>query len=247
MKNLLVATDFSASAHNAAVYAAALARYAGSRIILVHVYAIRLLPEDQEELLQKEPPEVALQKKMDQLARELHKEYGVSVTRLLRPGFAADEIPALARRVKAEVVVLGTRCCPHTAVGETTAAILGSGIGVLCVPERATFRPRSGVTYRRQEATLFTKIQQVYGPANVIPFQKEGLATDKVLVADGTATSIAAASIKVASAMLAPGQLLVLYAAEAPAPAAELLSYTSQRSHQATPLLVLPAPAVEQV
>lgn len=52
-------------------------------------------------------PETKAQASLDALAFELHSLYQVSITRLMRPGFAADEIPLMADKIKPELIVMG--------------------------------------------------------------------------------------------------------------------------------------------
>src|SRR5688572_27728240 len=100
MKNILVSTDFSQPAYNAVVFAAELARKTGARLILFNAYHPSVLLE--EETIWADPYllEKEVQDKIDQLAHELHKNYGLSVTRVLKPGFAVDEMLALSKKVK---------------------------------------------------------------------------------------------------------------------------------------------------
>lgn len=46
---------------------------------------------------------------MDTLAHELHSRFGISVSRLLIPGFAEDEIPALVESLKVELLIMGAQ------------------------------------------------------------------------------------------------------------------------------------------
>lgn len=143
MKNILVPTDFSANAKAAALYAAGLARQINGRIILSHNYHSITLLEDEEGGPEGNDLETDAQEKMDLLAWELHSGFGVSVTRLLRPGFAADEIIFLAQKVKAALVVMGMQGAtlkPDAWLGKITAEILQKAdFPVLCVPPTALF------------------------------------------------------------------------------------------------------------
>jgi nucleotide-binding universal stress UspA family protein len=107
MKNILVCTDFSPNAHEAALFAGALARKAGARLILFHAYHPAVLLEEETIWADPELLEHEVQEKIDRLAHELHKTYGISVTRILKPGFPVEETMALVPKVKADLVVLG--------------------------------------------------------------------------------------------------------------------------------------------
>jgi nucleotide-binding universal stress UspA family protein len=151
MKNILVPTDFSATAKVAALYAAGLARQTGGRVILSHTYQPVAFLEEEEGGLRGEETEKAAQAQMDHLARELHAGFNISVSRLLKPGFAADEILFLARKVKADVVVMGMQGASLKTdqwLGRITAEILQKAIfPVLCVPSGATFKEISCIAW----------------------------------------------------------------------------------------------------
>src|SRR5687768_7006710 len=110
MKNILVPTDFSQNATDAAHYAAAIANITGARLLLFHAYHVSVaLAEATAPLidLDLENFENLNQTQIDKLAYELHLTYDISVTRIMRPGFATDEIPAIAKRLNADLVVMG--------------------------------------------------------------------------------------------------------------------------------------------
>lgn len=109
MKNILVTTDFSQPANDAAVVAAGLAQLAGARLILFHAYHPAILLEEETIWADNEVLEKEVQEKIDGLAHELHKQFGVSVTRVLKPGFAVDEILEVSKKVKADLLVIGTQ------------------------------------------------------------------------------------------------------------------------------------------
>ena len=95
------------NAHIAAIFAGELARFLGARLIVF--FALSPMMRFQ----QKDPlpinPEGVMQKKLDELAHEMRNRFGVSVTRLLKPGFPEDEIAALAKRLDARLVITGTK------------------------------------------------------------------------------------------------------------------------------------------
>ena len=123
MKNILVTTDFSKPAYEAAVFAAGLAQLAGARLILFHAYHPAILLEEETIWADNDVLEKEVQEKIDQLAHELHKTFGVSVTRVLKPGFAVDEILEVSKKVKADLLIIGT-----TGAGKRPK----SGFGKIC-------------------------------------------------------------------------------------------------------------------
>src|SRR5688572_12958654 len=108
MKNILVTTDFSRPAYEAVNFAAALAQRAGARLVLFHAYHPAILLEEDTIWADTEVLEQEVQEKIDLLAHELHKTFGVSVTRVLKPGFAVDEILAISKKVKADLLIIAT-------------------------------------------------------------------------------------------------------------------------------------------
>lgn len=135
MKNILLPTDFSQNAQSASRYAAALARQSGARLIILHAFnpltALASLDKDLK-------PEATIQARLDAKAHELHNAYGISITRLLKPGFAPDEVLALARRVKADLIVLGAQGAGHQAdnlMGRVAIELVSTEeFPVICIP-----------------------------------------------------------------------------------------------------------------
>jgi nucleotide-binding universal stress UspA family protein len=146
MKNILVPTDFSKNATDAAHYAAVLAQTTGARLLLFHAYQVSIAMADAAALsidLDLENFENLNQTRIDSLAYDLHKGYGISVTRIMRPGFATDEIPGIAQRLKADIIVMGMRGTGNlteTVLGSTTTTLLRiTEEPVLCIPEGYSF------------------------------------------------------------------------------------------------------------
>ncbi|EMR01234.1 universal stress protein [Cesiribacter andamanensis] len=173
MKNILLPTDFSENAQTAARYAAVLARQCGARLIILHVFSpfatLASLDEDSDDL------ELAAQAKLDAKAHELHEAYGISITRLLKPGFAPDEVLALARRVKASLIVLGAQGATHSSgnlMGKVAIELLASEeFPILCIPalhgqdeasstDTLLFEKQSLCNQKGQK--LLTKLEQTF-------------------------------------------------------------------------------------
>ncbi|KAA5548648.1 universal stress protein [Adhaeribacter rhizoryzae] len=176
MKNILVPTDFSQNATDAAHYAAALAHITGARLLLFHAYHVSVALADAADLsidLDLENFENLNQTQIDKLAYDLHLTHGISVTRIMRPGFAADEIPAIAQRLKADLVVMGLRGKGQAAgskVGQITAAIIQeSNVPVLCVPAGFNFNSPFNFRYQlyatatQPEFNIKQKLHNLFG------------------------------------------------------------------------------------
>ncbi|MBK0402412.1 universal stress protein [Adhaeribacter sp. BT258] len=142
MKNILVSTDFSQPAYAAAFFAAELARQTNARLILFHAYHPAILLEEETiwadtGLLEKE-----VQERIDQLAHELHKTFGLSVTRVLKPGFAVDEMLAVGKKIKADLLIIGTEGAGKRAKngpGKICQEVLKKAeMPVICLPPNTT-------------------------------------------------------------------------------------------------------------
>jgi nucleotide-binding universal stress UspA family protein len=142
MKNILVTTDFSKPANNAAIFAAELAKFAGARLVLFHAYHPGILLEEETIWADSKMLENEVQEKIDQLAHELHKTFGVSVTRVLKPGFAVDEILEISKKVKADLLIIGTHGAgkrPKTGPGKICTEVLKKAdLPVICLNPEIT-------------------------------------------------------------------------------------------------------------
>lgn len=138
MKNILLATDFSINAHIAALCAGEITQHLGGRLILFHALPPVFSSKNIAGKIKSYLTEEATQKKMDKLAYEVREKFNISVSRLIKPGFAEDEIPALAERLKAVVIVMGA--CGEgkedgNEVGSVAREVLSkSQLPVVCVP-----------------------------------------------------------------------------------------------------------------
>lgn len=149
MKNILVSTDFSQPAYGAAVFAAELAKQAGARLILFHAYHPAILLEEETIWADGEMLEKEVQEKIDNLAHELHKNYGLSVTRVLKPGFPVDEILAVSKKVKADLLIIATEGAgkrPKTGPGKICTEVLKKAdLPVICLPPGTTLEKFSAL------------------------------------------------------------------------------------------------------
>ncbi|WP_299823135.1 universal stress protein [uncultured Pontibacter sp.] len=104
MLNIFVSVQFSENAQYLALLAAEIAHLNKARLILFHAY------QDDEaitsQLEEEQYNERWVQTQLDKLARKLHKATNVSITRLVKPGTSATEIIAVAKLIKADVVIL---------------------------------------------------------------------------------------------------------------------------------------------
>lgn len=134
MKTVLLATDFSTSAYCAAIFAGEIAHLLGARLVVF--FALSPLAKMQDEASPVLDLEIIMQRKLDALAHEMRNRFGISVSRLLKPGFPEDEIPALAARLNASVVIAGANndgvnSNPGNVAREL---LMNNNFPVVCVP-----------------------------------------------------------------------------------------------------------------
>ena len=151
MQTIVIPTDFSPEARNAALYAAELAKIFSARLILFHAY---MLPTPVSEVpyvmitvdeLQKEN-EILLKKEVDHLS----EAYSVQAEGIVRIGIPSDEIRALCEDLSVDLVVMGMKGAGgiDKMIGSTTTnAIRKLKTPVLVIPTNRTFSPIRNITY----------------------------------------------------------------------------------------------------
>jgi nucleotide-binding universal stress UspA family protein len=151
MQTIVVPTDFSSEARNAALYAAELAKLFGAKLLLFHAY---MLPTPVSEVpyvmvtvdeLQKEN-EVLLKKEVEHLVQV----YGVKSEGIVRIGIPSDEIRVLADDVNIDLIVMGMKDTHgiDKMIGSTTInAIRKLKNPVLVIPHDYSFTPIKNITY----------------------------------------------------------------------------------------------------
>lgn len=149
MKTILVPTDFSKCAYNAAKYAVELAKATKAKIILLHIYPVPIPPQEMyiSPVLISDLYEVSMErlKKMADFELTLNQEESdLEIQCEARAGLVVDEIIDAAEKYKSEIIVMGTQ----GASGVITQFILGSNTAkviakasrpVFAVPENAKY------------------------------------------------------------------------------------------------------------
>lgn len=147
MKTILVATDFSAEAFNAALYALELAKVFESKIFLLNVYRIpnpmRTLPV--EIIRTAEELEKNVETHLTQLKSNLLdiKPCKISIECTARPGLTEIEISSFADIISADLIVMGMRGggLKEKLIGSVSTSILNkTERPVLLIPKQAIFR-----------------------------------------------------------------------------------------------------------
>lgn len=147
MKNILVPVDFSATAKNSALYAAALTRELGAeKLILYNAYSMPLATEMSWAVLQTEELQKASAEGLRAYKDELQSVCGegIAVETISDFGFLAERIDTVAHEVKADLIVMGI-----TGGGKFEEVLMGSNtthvvhhttVPVLIVPPDAKWK-----------------------------------------------------------------------------------------------------------
>ncbi len=143
MNAVLVPTDFSPAARNAADYAAGLCKELGASMILLHVY---MLPVPVSEIpyvmisadeIQK-ASENALQKEVARLT----EMFGIGIEWIVRMGLASDEIRDIEKEKNIRMVIMGMKGGGELdkLIGSTTIAVIRKcQQAVFVIPAEAKF------------------------------------------------------------------------------------------------------------
>ncbi len=151
MKTIIAATDFSSNAHNAMLYAGALAAGMKAKIILFNAFSLPfhasntlLTPAGVDELLQ------ANQERLEKMALQLSLQFGIAVGAQTQYASLTDALDEMVPQLKADLVVMGVHATDWSdrLFGNTTTAVIkGAAYPVLIVPETATFSGIKKILY----------------------------------------------------------------------------------------------------
>ena len=109
---IIITTDFSETSYLAIKHGAFLAQYTKGEIFLVHIITKHwekfnvFTPSVTIDNVEKASD--AVQKKLEELASDIKKEYGVNVTTVVNSGNPTTEIVKFAKEIHAGLVVMGT-------------------------------------------------------------------------------------------------------------------------------------------
>jgi nucleotide-binding universal stress UspA family protein len=149
MQTILVPTDFSPHARNAASHAAELAKTYNAKLFLFHAY---MLPTPVSEVPYVMVTVDELQKENEGLIRReaeaLNKEHNLEIEWLVRIGIPSDEIKVLTEEREIDLVVMGMKGVGglDKIIGSTTVnAIRKVKTPILVVPTDSTYQPVKNV------------------------------------------------------------------------------------------------------
>lgn len=157
MKTIIVPTDFSATAYNAARYALGLAAQTGAtRILLYHAYELVMpIPDVPTSIPMVDPNEMkeAAIEGLDRMKSELSAETPAGVTIEIKAdnNLLAAHIDELCKREVADLVVMGTMGGTHleeVLVGSNTVDVVKhTTCPVIVVPAKSGYRPIRKVVF----------------------------------------------------------------------------------------------------
>lgn len=143
MKTILVATDFSKSAHNAVVYAADLANAFNARLLLFSAFEQVPVPVSEVPILTLEELEVRIQRLLEDERQGIVSRNKLIIETISRPGNAARRILEVADEKHADIIVIGMKkqeAVIRQLLGSTVTALIKKiRIPLLIVPEKIMF------------------------------------------------------------------------------------------------------------
>lgn len=170
MKTILVATDFSQEASNAAVYASNFAANTGSKIILFHLYHVsihalnaRVQSSSMDEL------KAVSRKKLSDAANKLSEDYKIEVVPMWKMGNFQEELQNTIDATEANIVVMGMvrDSIEQDLLGNTTTAALQRfKFPVLAVPLNAKYKGLKTILFacditRGIQKTILEKVKDI--------------------------------------------------------------------------------------
>ncbi|HRH65654.1 MAG TPA: universal stress protein [Bacteroidia bacterium] len=178
VRKILVPTDFSANAKNAAEYAINVAKKLESRVVLFHSTHLPVVSAN-EVVMAVDP--VSLEKDslnhLNLLKRELGRDFGqVEIENVTTIGFAVEEIIEIVRDQKIDLVVMGTKGASgmtEILIGSNTADVIEKcHCPVLAIPAESKFKTPSKVVFATNYAD--NDFQSIYLLAEILkPFNAE--------------------------------------------------------------------------
>jgi nucleotide-binding universal stress UspA family protein len=175
MKIILVPTDFSPTAQNAAEYAIELAKNIDAKVILLHVFDVPVVITDIPVVINNfEEFEQIKKQQLEKYEHKLTSKYGkdILISSVLRPGFINDEINRVVSECKIDLIVMGI-----TGVGKVPELLIGSNVSrviqsidcpTITIHDDVKFHPIKKVAF----ACDFDDIEESHGLEKLIEFVK---------------------------------------------------------------------------
>ena len=163
MNTILVPTDFTDNAWNAAAYAANISKISGAKILLAHAWHVPITdgtpyPTDVLEEMEAEDKD-DLKKIVEKLREIVPSNIIIETTEVA--GFAADEIVDLAKESNAGLIVLGAQTegnLVEKLIGMVTTEVLRrASCPVLIVPQKAKFKEIKSISLACNDAKMINE------------------------------------------------------------------------------------------
>ncbi|HET6225839.1 MAG TPA: universal stress protein [Bacteroidia bacterium] len=152
MRNILVPTDFSKNARNAAEYAIAYAKAIKANVVLLHVYHIPAPPSIDGSYFEPIPLEeikLEIEKQLKREVARLKRKTGVGVKHISKMGLASDII--LKEEKTASCLVMGmsgSNSASELLIGSVTTTVMRqSKKPVFVIPEKASYKKPGKVVF----------------------------------------------------------------------------------------------------
>ena len=126
MKTILVPTDFSTTAQNAAEYAIGLAKHIDAQVIFLHVFDVPVVVTDIPVVINDyEEFEQIKKQQLENYEHKLIAKHGkdLIISSILRPGFINNEIQDVIKEKKVDLIVMGI-----TGAGKVPELLIGSNV-----------------------------------------------------------------------------------------------------------------------
>lgn len=191
MKKILVPTDFSLNSGKALDYATEIAKRSGASIILLHITEATHASLNEYVILEGDYDREIIStanQKLEIMARAAREVVGVHVQYEIYNGFVPDAIREVAKKNKADLVVMGTvgdSGVREKLFGSMTAAVIGQSlIPVLAIPLLAEAEPPQNIllavhdfTEHHETADMAFYIAELFHiPVQVTVFTNDRLA-----------------------------------------------------------------------
>jgi nucleotide-binding universal stress UspA family protein len=206
MQKILVPTDYSNDAKNAAIYALEIAAKTNSEIIFLHTYHVPVFYNDSNvyesykiilENIEKEEEQKMKVFLDDLMEFENGKFNSIDISSQVKLGFLKDITLELAQNEKIDLIVMGTRGASgikKALIGSNTSNLINeSNIPVLAVPENSVFKGLDRIVFacdyhlteNENKLYLLTELALLFGSEilifNVIDDQEKLPSFDEAL------------------------------------------------------------------
>ncbi|MEO6000361.1 MAG: universal stress protein [Chitinophagaceae bacterium] len=151
MNTILVPTDFSPTAENAANYAGLLCKELGAKLVLLHVYMLPVpVSEIPYVMVSADEMQKASENALKKETNRLFETMNIEVEWLVQLGLASDEIRDIEKEKNIDLVIMGMNGGGEfdKLIGSTTIAVIRKcHKPVLVIPEGARFVPFRLIAY----------------------------------------------------------------------------------------------------